>query len=111
MADAADENAKNEKDPASDEQSDELDLNIEEQSPDELLEASLKKEQEAEKERKEQEERKAAAASQPAAESSERPLIFALRTTANREEQVMDFITSNAKKKKLGVYSLYTLTA
>ncbi len=32
--------------------------------------------------------------------------IFALRTTANREEQVMDFITSNAKKKKLEVYSL-----
>ncbi|MBI2580923.1 transcription elongation factor Spt5 [Candidatus Woesearchaeota archaeon] len=98
MADAADENVEK--------QDDELDLNIEEQSPDELLEASLKKGQEAEKERKEQEERKAAAASQPAAESSVRPFIFALRTTANREEQVMDFITSNAKKKKLGVYSL-----
>ena len=27
--------------------------------------------------------------------------IFALRTTANREEQVMDFVTSNAKKKGL----------
>ncbi|MBI3036726.1 transcription elongation factor Spt5 [Candidatus Woesearchaeota archaeon] len=36
----------------------------------------------------------------------ERPQIFALRTTANREEQVMDFISSNAKKKKLEVYSL-----
>jgi len=32
--------------------------------------------------------------------------IFAVRTTANREEQVMDFITSNAKKKKLEVYSI-----
>jgi transcription termination/antitermination protein NusG len=32
--------------------------------------------------------------------------IFALRTTANREEQVMDFVTSNAKKRKLGVYSV-----
>jgi len=32
--------------------------------------------------------------------------IFAVRTTANREEQVMDFIGSNAKKKKLEVYSL-----
>ncbi len=109
MTDVSDENAKNgkdEKDSASDGQDDELELNIEEQSPDELLEASLKKEQEAEKERKEQEERKAATASESAAESSERPLIFALRTTANREEQVMDFITSNAKKKKLGVYSL-----
>jgi transcription termination/antitermination protein NusG len=32
--------------------------------------------------------------------------VFALRTTANREEQVMDFVTSNAKKKKLEVYSV-----
>jgi len=32
--------------------------------------------------------------------------IFALRTTANREDQVMDFITSNAQKKKLEIYSI-----
>jgi transcriptional antiterminator NusG len=32
--------------------------------------------------------------------------IFALRTTANREEQVMDFMTSNIKKKKLSVFSV-----
>src|SRR3972149_1925794 len=32
--------------------------------------------------------------------------IFAVRTTANREEQVMDFVASNAKKKKLDVYAL-----
>jgi transcriptional antiterminator NusG len=32
--------------------------------------------------------------------------IFALRTTANREDQVMDFIVSNIKKKKLPVYSI-----
>ena len=32
--------------------------------------------------------------------------IYALRTTANREDQVMDFVTSNAKKKKLDVYSV-----
>ena len=32
--------------------------------------------------------------------------IFALRTTANREDQVMDFVTSNATKKKLEVYSI-----
>ena len=32
--------------------------------------------------------------------------IFALRTTANREDQVMDFVTSNAQKKKLEVYSV-----
>lgn len=32
--------------------------------------------------------------------------IFALKTTANREDQVMDFITANAIKKKLDVYSV-----
>ena len=32
--------------------------------------------------------------------------IFALRTTANREDQVMDFLTSNVQKKKLEVYSV-----
>ena len=32
--------------------------------------------------------------------------IFALRTTANREDQVMDFVDSNVTKKKLGVYSI-----
>ena len=31
--------------------------------------------------------------------------IFALRTTANREDQVLDFISSNVKKKKIPVYS------
>ncbi|MCA9477917.1 MAG: transcription elongation factor Spt5 [Nanoarchaeota archaeon] len=32
--------------------------------------------------------------------------IFALRTTANREDQVLVFVSSNAKRKKLEVYSL-----
>jgi transcriptional antiterminator NusG len=32
--------------------------------------------------------------------------IFALRTTANREDQVMDFVTSNAQKKGLNVQSI-----
>jgi len=41
-----------------------------------------------------------------AKEPEKRSPIFALRTTANREEQVMDFISSNAKKKQLGVYAL-----
>ncbi|MGM5484411.1 MAG: transcription elongation factor Spt5 [Nanobdellota archaeon] len=31
--------------------------------------------------------------------------IFAIRTTANREDQVLDFISSNAKKKKLDIFS------
>ena len=111
MADATEENMKNGKDSAEEPASSEdngPELNIEaELTPDELLEASLKKEREAEeKKKKEEREEERKAASAPAPESSERPFIFALRTTANREEQVMDFITSNAKKKKLGVYSL-----
>ncbi len=32
--------------------------------------------------------------------------IFALRTTANREDQVMDFLSSNITKRKLEVYSV-----
>jgi transcriptional antiterminator NusG len=32
--------------------------------------------------------------------------LFAIRTTANREDQVMDFVTSNVEKKKLEVYSI-----
>jgi len=32
--------------------------------------------------------------------------IFTLRTTANREDQVMDFITSNAQKKGIAIYTI-----
>ena len=32
--------------------------------------------------------------------------IFTLRTTANREDQVVDFITANVEKKGLKVYSI-----
>lgn len=32
--------------------------------------------------------------------------IYGLRTTANREDQVMDFIVSNAARKKLEVYAV-----
>ena len=32
--------------------------------------------------------------------------IYALRTTANREDQVLDFVTANAQKKHLGIYSV-----
>ena len=39
-------------------------------------------------------------------EIKENGIIFGLRTTANREDQVMDFVTSNAKRKKLEVYSV-----
>lgn len=34
--------------------------------------------------------------------------IFALKTTANREEQVLDFIGSNVKKKELAVHALFS---
>jgi len=34
------------------------------------------------------------------------PKIFALRVTPNREDQVMDFLTSNVQKKKIEVYSI-----
>jgi len=33
-------------------------------------------------------------------------MILVLRTTANREDQVMDFAVSNIKKKRLDVYSI-----
>ena len=32
--------------------------------------------------------------------------IYALRTTANREDQVMDFVSSNAKKRGLDVFAV-----
>lgn len=32
--------------------------------------------------------------------------IFVLRTTANREDQVVDFVTSNVQKKRLEIYSI-----
>ena len=38
--------------------------------------------------------------------SKEDETLFALRTTANREDQVMDFVSSNAVKRKLEVYSV-----
>ena len=38
--------------------------------------------------------------------NTKKSLIFALRTTANREDQVMDFVTSNVAKKGLNVYAI-----
>jgi transcriptional antiterminator NusG len=38
--------------------------------------------------------------------SDGRPKIYAVRTTANREDQVMDFLSANAEKKKLEVYAV-----
>jgi len=39
-------------------------------------------------------------------EEEQKSQIYGLRTTANREDQVMDFIVSNAQKKKLEVFSV-----
>ena len=39
-------------------------------------------------------------------EEKQKTQIYGLRTTANREDQVMDFIVSNAQKKKLEVFSV-----
>ncbi|MDO8741232.1 MAG: transcription elongation factor Spt5 [Candidatus Woesearchaeota archaeon] len=39
-------------------------------------------------------------------ESKQETKIFVLRTTANREDQVMDFVVSNASKRKLEIYSI-----
>jgi transcriptional antiterminator NusG len=35
-----------------------------------------------------------------------KPKIFAIRTTANREEQVADFLAANAEKKGMDIYSV-----
>ncbi|MGM5487916.1 MAG: transcription elongation factor Spt5 [Nanobdellota archaeon] len=43
---------------------------------------------------------------EPEASDELKTSLFALRTTANREDQVMEFLVSNVKKKKLAVYSV-----
>ncbi len=55
---------------------------------------------------KEKEESAAEEVSSEDKEHEKNTKIFTLRTTANREDQVMDFVTSNAIKKGLEVYSL-----
>ncbi len=64
-----------------------------------------------EKEEKKAEEEKEKAEAEEASDKEEdehsiSTKIFALRTTANREDQVMDFLGSNITKKKLAVYSI-----
>ncbi|MBD3259337.1 transcription elongation factor Spt5 [Candidatus Woesearchaeota archaeon] len=39
-------------------------------------------------------------------EENKGSMIFSLRTTANREDQVVDFLAASAKKKKLEIYSV-----
>ena len=37
----------------------------------------------------------------------DRTYIFALRTTANREDQVLDFVVANAERKGIKIYSAF----
>jgi transcriptional antiterminator NusG len=76
----------------------ELDEKAEEPKPEEPK-PEAKPEAKAEEAKEEKKEETAA----PAEKST---MIFALRTTANREDQVMDFMTSNITKKGLNVYSV-----
>lgn len=39
--------------------------------------------------------------------NEEKSYIFALRTTANREDQVLDFVAANAERKGIPIYSLF----
>lgn len=39
-------------------------------------------------------------------EGEQETKIYALRTTANREDQVLSFVTSNAKRKGIGVFAV-----
>jgi hypothetical protein len=71
----------------------------------EKMEEKMKIEREEAAEEKPEEEKK------PEPKEEEKPeeaatQIFALRTTANREDQVMDFMTSNVTKKGLNVFSI-----
>ena len=45
-------------------------------------------------------------AAKPEAKKEVNATIFALRTTANREDQVMSFIASNVERKNMHVYSI-----
>ncbi|HHE36323.1 MAG TPA: transcription elongation factor Spt5 [Candidatus Woesearchaeota archaeon] len=56
--------------------------------------------------KRKKEEEKETGAEEEVTEECDKPKIYALRTTANREDQVMDFVTSNAARKKLRVYSV-----
>src|SRR3989338_3389786 len=72
----------------------------------EMLESDKSKaeKQKAEEKEPEEEEKEAAEEKKEKPKEETKNHIFALRTTANREDQVMDFVSSNAKKKKLDVY-------
>ena len=76
---------------------------------DELVKELLEKKEEQEEQKPEQEkpeEKKPEEKKEGAEEEKKTTSIYALRTTANREDQVMDFVTSNITRKGLGVSSV-----
>ncbi|KYK25602.1 hypothetical protein AYK26_05675, partial [Euryarchaeota archaeon SM23-78] len=89
----------------------ELEARAEEPEPEkdigeELSLIKVKKRKSKKKKDKEEEGEEAKEEKEELTEESPEAKIYALRTTANREDQVMDFVTSNASRKKLGVYSI-----
>ncbi|MCX6707445.1 MAG: transcription elongation factor Spt5 [Candidatus Woesearchaeota archaeon] len=79
----------------------ELSEDIEKEDPAEESVEERKEEEEADEEKEEKpKKKKAKKEEKPEVVETTEPKVFALRTTANREDQVMDFITSNIEKKK-----------
>ncbi|MFT4343429.1 MAG: transcription elongation factor Spt5 [Candidatus Woesearchaeota archaeon] len=70
------------------------------------LNASEQKQEEIEAEKKAKQEEEEAKKEKNKEESKISTHIFAVRTTANREDQVMDFLTTNAEKKGFNIYSI-----
>jgi len=80
------------------------DVKMEDKSDVDENEQFMSKKKPAEEKKEEKVEKKEVQA--PMAAEQEGVLLFALRTTANREDQVMDFLSSNISKKNLQVYSI-----
>ncbi|PIN86949.1 transcription elongation factor Spt5 [Candidatus Woesearchaeota archaeon CG10_big_fil_rev_8_21_14_0_10_44_13] len=73
----------------------------------EEIDEHVKKVQEEMEEKSEEDREKVKEIKESKENSENEPPIFALRTTANREDQVMDFITGNlVKKTEIRVYSV-----
>ncbi len=92
-----------------DEIAEKLDEPVEEAEAEEKAEEEIKKEKKQRRKRTPEEiEERQYRGKRTVEKKEEKPVdnIFALRTTANREDQVMDFIISNVQKKKLEVHSI-----
>ena len=78
------------------------------ETPEDPYGPSEEKKEEKAEEKEEKADEKKDEEDKPSDTEAEEPKskIFALRTTANREDQVMDFVISNITNKKLEVYSV-----